>query len=105
MTSARGNPRSRRRSSAAAELVLNLLADRKLAEARGVRQAGFAVLKSYQVPSILVEIGYATNPADARMMSSNSGQQRIAEAIAGAIVNYLKWYDRLTADSSATDQE
>lgn len=94
-----------RASARAAEFMQSMLVEVESGPDKGVKSAGFAVLTTARRPSILVEIGYATNPADARMMTSSSGQQRIAEAIAGAIVNYLKWYDRLTADSSGAGQQ
>lgn len=94
-----------RASARAAEFMQSMLVEVESGPDKGVKSAGFAVLTTARRPSILVEIGYATNPVDGEMMSSGSGQQRIAEAIAGAIVNYLKWYDRLTADSSAADHQ
>jgi N-acetylmuramoyl-L-alanine amidase len=46
-----------------------------------VEQAGFAVLKSPDVPSILVETGFISNPAEARNLSTRSYQQKMARAI------------------------
>ena len=66
---------------------------------RGVKQAGFAVLTTARRPSILVEMGYSTNPDDARQMTSRNGQDGIASAIAEAIVKYLQQYDRKTSDA------
>lgn len=48
---------------------------------RQVEQAGFAVLKSPDIPSILVETGYISNPGEARMLSTKSYQQKMARAI------------------------
>ena len=89
-----------RASAQAAEYMQTMLLRVESGPDKGVKSAGFAVLRTARRPAILVEMGYATNPTDGRMMSSSSGQQQLAEAIAGAIVNYLQWYDRLTADSS-----
>jgi N-acetylmuramoyl-L-alanine amidase len=41
----------------------------------------------------LVETGYATNRGDARFLSSATGQQKLAEAIADGVVKYLKRYE------------
>jgi N-acetylmuramoyl-L-alanine amidase len=60
---------------------------------RGVSQARFAVLKAARRPAILVETGYATNRGDARFLSSATGQQKLAEAIADGVVKYLKRYE------------
>ncbi len=48
---------------------------------RNVEQAGFAVLKSPDIPSILVETGFISNPGEARMLSTRSYQQKMARAI------------------------
>ncbi len=64
---------------------------------RGVKQAGFRVLVSAYMPSVLVEIGFGTNAAEARWLSSASGQTAIATAIANATAVYLDRLDRRTA--------
>lgn len=63
---------------------------------RGVKQAGFMVLNTARSPAILVEMGFGTNNEDARLMTSYSGQHRLARAISDAIISYLKEHDRKT---------
>lgn len=46
-----------------------------------VEQAAFVVLKSPDIPSILVEAGFLTNPAESRKLRSNSHQQAVAASI------------------------
>ena len=46
-----------------------------------VEQAGFAVLKSPDIPSILVETGFISNPAEARRLAEPDYQRRMAAAI------------------------
>ena len=53
---------------------------RRGAQAR-VQQAGFVVLKSPDMPSMLVETAYISNPAEERKLRSGDYQQRLAEAI------------------------
>jgi N-acetylmuramoyl-L-alanine amidase len=48
-----------------------------------------------------VELGFRTNQQDAAFLTSKSGQRRIAGALADAIVEYLKDYDRKTGALSA----
>ena len=55
-----------------------------------VEQAGFAVLKSADIPSILVETGFITNPTEERNLKSSRYQKKIATAIYTAINNYLQ---------------
>ena len=64
---------------------------------RGVKQAGFRVLVAAYMPSVLVEIGFGTNAAEARWMSGATGQTAIAAAIASATAAYLDRLDRRTA--------
>jgi N-acetylmuramoyl-L-alanine amidase len=47
---------------------------------RGVEQAGFVVLKAPDVPSILVETGYISNPAEARRLNTVEYQEQLAGA-------------------------
>ena len=46
-----------------------------------VEQAGFVVLKSPDVPSILVETGFISNPAEAKRLNKRSHQRKLARAI------------------------
>jgi N-acetylmuramoyl-L-alanine amidase len=55
---------------------------------RGVRQAPFVVLIGATMPSILAEIGFVSNPHDARLLKRNDQRQRIAEALYRGIAQY-----------------
>ena len=46
-----------------------------------VEQAGFAVLKSPDIPSILVETGFISNPKEAKKLATSSYQTKMARAI------------------------
>ncbi|MEK0430792.1 MAG: hypothetical protein RL139_596 [Gemmatimonadota bacterium] len=61
---------------------------------RGVKQAGLRVLVTAYMPAVLVEIGFGTNPAEARWMLSERGQDDAAQSIADAAAEYLRDYDR-----------
>jgi N-acetylmuramoyl-L-alanine amidase len=54
-----------------------------------LRSAGFAVLKAPDIPSILVETAFISNPAEERKLRSPREQQRFAESIAGGIRAYF----------------
>jgi len=55
----------------------------------GVKPAPFWVLVGAQMPSILVEVGYITNPIERRRLFSADYQNRIAKGIVDGISNYL----------------
>lgn len=57
---------------------------------RMVERAGFAVLKSPSIPSMLVETAFISNPSEERKLKSGSYQNKLAEAIASGIRNYFK---------------
>ena len=54
-----------------------------------VEAAGFAVLKSPDIPSILVETAYISNPAEERNLNSPAHQQKVANAILGGVKKYF----------------
>ncbi len=54
-----------------------------------VEQAGFAVLKAPDIPSILVETAFISNPDEERMLRSDRAQQQFAESIAAGVRRYF----------------
>lgn len=54
-----------------------------------VEQAGFAVLKSPDIPSILVETGFMSNPRDCRRLVEQRHQQQVAAAIFAGVQSYF----------------
>lgn len=59
---------------------------------RRVEQAGFMVLKSPDIPSILVETGFISNPGEARKLSTRAHQQALARAMHSGIRDYFHRY-------------
>ncbi len=57
---------------------------------RRVEQAAFVVLKSPDMPSILVETGFISNPDEARRLSQAEHQAKVARAIAQGIVQFMQ---------------
>jgi len=54
-----------------------------------VEQAAFAVLKSPDIPSILVETGFISNPTEEKNLGSRAYRQKLAKAMASGIKNYF----------------
>ena len=56
---------------------------------RRVEQAGFMVLKSPDIPSILIETGFISNPGESRKLVTRSHQQALARAMHSGIKSYF----------------
>ncbi len=61
---------------------------------RGVRQAGFWVLLKSACPSVLIELGFVSNPAEEKYLTSESGQKEMATSIYNAFVNFKRNHDK-----------
>lgn len=57
---------------------------------RSLRSAGFAVLKGIDVPSVLIEMGYLTNPTDAKLLMQKETHEKIGNAILKATDKYFQ---------------
>lgn len=77
-----------------AEHIQNQLVKRVGRKDRGVQQAGFLVLYKTTMPSVLVEIGFISNPAEENFMASNDGQTYIASALFRAFRDYKNEYEK-----------
>jgi N-acetylmuramoyl-L-alanine amidase len=76
-------------SIAAAEKVMDELYGIGNVTRRGVKHAGFIVLKSPDIPSILVETAFISNPAEEARLLDPRHQQRLAEAIHLGVRSYF----------------
>jgi N-acetylmuramoyl-L-alanine amidase len=66
-----------------------------------VQKAGFVVLKSPDVPSILVETAFISNPSDELNLLSNSYQTKMASAIFKGVLNYFEHREPTETDRMA----
>lgn len=55
---------------------------------KGVHQAGFLVLRATSMPSVLIELGYITNPTEEAYLMSERGSSTLAKSIYQAFLNY-----------------
>ncbi|WP_353169697.1 N-acetylmuramoyl-L-alanine amidase [Flavobacterium sp.] len=55
---------------------------------RGVKQAGFLVLRKIIMPRVLIEMGFVSNKPEGAFLNSEEGQNKLAEAISKAILGY-----------------
>jgi N-acetylmuramoyl-L-alanine amidase len=76
-------------SADAAERVVSALGSVGEIRKREVQQAGFVVLKFPDIPSMLVETAYISNPAEERRLRSSAQQGRLADAIASGVRSYF----------------
>ena len=75
-------------SSALAESVHTALVEATGKGNRGVKQAPFVVLTGAVMPAVLVEVGFISNPAEARWLLDGAEQNRIAESITSGVLGF-----------------
>ena len=78
-----------------ADIVQQEIEDRVPIPNRGIKQAGFYVLVGASMPKILLETAYLSNREDERFLTSEKGQNQIAEALLKAIERYKVEYEKL----------
>ncbi len=69
---------------------------------RGVRQAGFLVLRESAMPSVLIELGFINNPTEAKYLASSTGQRSMANAIYSGIEKYVNDFNKKRGRISTT---
>jgi N-acetylmuramoyl-L-alanine amidase len=63
---------------------------------RGVRKAPFVVLIGADMPSILTEISFLSNPADEQLLKKPEHRQRVAEGLFQGVASYLESLNSVT---------
>lgn len=71
-------------------MVLNTMGMMHTIKFSQPKQAGFAVLKATEIPSILVETGFISNPDDARLLKSKSFQEKMASNLSAVSLDFLR---------------
>lgn len=81
-----------------AQLAVNTLSSKNIRLLPNThRSAGFAVLKAPDVPSVLIELGYLSNPADVSRLRDKKHQEQLVEALLASIDGYFSRLALLTA--------
>jgi len=77
------------RSVIFARSIVGELASKNALHTRKLRSAGFRVLKAPDVPSVLLELGFLSNPDDEKRLTSETWRERTADAVAASIEAYF----------------
>lgn len=77
------------RSTVFARSIVGELATRGALHTKKLRSAGFRVLKAPDIPSVLLELGFLSNPDDEKRLTSDSWRDKTADAVAASIDAYF----------------
>lgn len=80
---------TKNRSAAFAQLLLANVGEETALLRRSHRDAGFIVLLAPDVPAVLLEMGFITNPDDEAFLSSKASRARLVDAVADSIEAYF----------------
>ena len=72
------------------ERILRTISKVNKLHKKQVEQASFLVLKSPDIPSLLIETGFISNPSEAKKLKSSSHQQKMARAIFDGVISYMR---------------
>ncbi|HOK02459.1 MAG TPA: N-acetylmuramoyl-L-alanine amidase [Spirochaetota bacterium] len=64
-------------------------------KSKGVHRADFYVLRGALMPAVLVEVGFITNPKEAKYLTRRDYQEKISSAITEGILNFIKKYNKM----------
>lgn len=77
------------RSQLLAETLLDHVAADRRVESRGIKQAGFAVLKSVEFPSVLVETAFINNPREVKLLNDPEFQRDLGRQLSSGVLAYF----------------
>lgn len=79
-----------------ASLIQNEMSSYCKRNNKGVKQAGFLVLRATSMPSVLVEVGFISHREEERYLNSEAGTQKISQGIFRAFKKYKAEHDQRT---------
>lgn len=86
-----------------AKLIQQNISDETELYDRGVKTAEFYVIKYTRMPAVLVETGFMDSEKDIKILTSEKGQKKIAQAIADAVDEYAN--TEMTALAESADEK
>lgn len=86
----RASGERRYKSIALAELIHDAMKLHLRSRDRGVKRSKFFVLKSTNIPAVLIEVGFLSNAKEETLLRSPSYQEKIVKGIAGGLVSYRR---------------
>ena len=73
-------------------------------KSRGIKHTPLWVLDAAYMPSVLIELGFLSNKEEGLYLNSESGQDKMAETIADAIISYKRQYFEIDSDEPALER-
>jgi N-acetylmuramoyl-L-alanine amidase len=64
-----------------------------LSESRGIKEESWIVVRKAKMPAVLVEIGFVTNPEEAKLLADRAHLRKIAQAIYNGIAAFVREFD------------
>ena len=93
------------RSITCADFIQKKMINASKRNDRGVRQAGFLVLRATAMPSVLIELGFISNKEEEKYLNNNENQVKIATAIFNGIKEYKHELDKKSGNSNSEELE
>jgi len=90
------------RSELLAESILESVRERDLLPTRSVKQKSFSVLRTISMPSVLVEAGFISNNADAKLVKDPDGREKVARAIADGVLDFFRAHPPQRVDTASS---
>ena len=91
------------RSITCADFIQTKMINTSKRNDRGVRQAGFLVLRATAMPSVLVELGFISNKDEEKYLNNNENQVKLATAIFNGIKEYKHELDKKSGNSNSEE--
>ena len=92
------------RSITCADFIQTKMINTSKRNDRGVRQAGFLVLRATAMPSVLVELGFISNKDEEKYLNNNENQVKLATAIFNGIKEYKHELDKKSGSSVNSEE-